>query len=265
MSQVTEIAYNKVQTKVCLISEEKIVALIVMKFGGTSVADSEKIRNVSSIIEDEYRKGNKVAAVLSAQGSLTDELTEKAFEISNTPDKREMDVLLSSGEQISIALCAMELLRRGVPAVSLTGWQAGIETNDTYGDADIKNFSGGRLRRELEGGKVAVVAGFQGVCGDVNITTLGRGGSDTTAVFLAAALGADECRIYKDVKGIYTSDPKADPDAKLLSNISYDDMLTLADSGSGVLHRKCIEIAKRNGIKISVASSFYSGSGTVVG
>lgn len=240
------------------------MALVVMKFGGSSVADSERLRNVASIIEKEYRLGSRIIAVLSAQGDMTDEFIAKAKELTPDPDKRELDALISTGEQISAALCAMLLKSRGIDAVSLTGWQAGIVTNDTYGDADVVKVDCGRLGRELDAGKVILLTGFQGVTENGDITTLGRGGSDTTAVCIAAQLSADECRIYKDVDGVYTADPKRDSMARRFDTISYDDMLALADSGARVLHKKCVEIAKRYGVEIQVLSSFIRGGGTVV-
>lgn len=240
------------------------MALIVMKFGGTSVADKVKIENVATIIENAVKRGDHVVAVLSAQGNTTDELVKKAESISQNPDKRELDMLLSAGEQISVSLCAMALKDRGIDAVSLTGWQAGIMTDGNYGDADVTKIDTKRLRAELESGKVVVLAGFQGVTDDFNISTLGRGGSDTTAVCVAAFLNADQCRIYKDVDGIYTADPKKDSMAVRFPEISYDDMLKLADSGAKVLHKKCVEEAKKHGIEIMVLSSFSPGGGTIV-
>ena len=240
------------------------MALIVMKFGGSSVADKERIENVSSIIEKAFRDGNSVIAVLSAQGDMTDLLLEKAYEISKAPDQRETDMLLSTGEQISVALCAMALKKRGIDAVSLTGWQAGLMTSGKHGDADIMSVSSDRINEELKNGRVIVLAGFQGVDSAGDITTLGRGGSDTTAVCAAAFFGAQECILYKDVEGVYTADPKKDKNAVLLSEISYDDMLRLIEGGSQVIHKKCVEIAKEHKIQIKVLSSFCKSGGTTV-
>ena len=239
--------------------------LTVMKFGGTSVADIDRMENVASIIERAYRSGSKVIAVLSACGDTTDELIEKAKSASPEPDKRELDMLLSCGEQVSVSLCAMILRRRGLDAVSLAGWQAGIRTDDKFGDADIISIDTDRIARELENERIVLLAGFQGVTADGDITTLGRGGSDTTAVYTAAATDADRCVIYKDVDGIYTSDPRKDASAKRYDEISYDDMLALVNGGAQVLHRKCVEFAKEHGVTIYILSSFSDGGGTVVG
>ncbi len=240
------------------------MALIVQKFGGSSVANAEKIFNVAGRIADEYDKGNSVVVVVSAQGDTTDDLIEKAAEINKKPSKREMDVLLSTGEQITIALLAMALEEKKYPVVSLTGWQTPIKTNMTYGSARIEKINTTRLKNELDKGRIVIVAGFQGI-NDVNdITTLGRGGSDTTAVALAAALHADLCEIYTDVDGVYTTDPRIVPTAKKLKDISYDEMLELASLGANVLHNRSVELAKKYNVDLEVKSSFQKIEGTKV-
>ena len=240
------------------------MALIVQKFGGTSVADGEKIRNVARIITDTYQKGNRVVAVLSAQGDTTDELIEKAAEINPAASKRELDMLLSTGEQISCALCAMAIEGMGFPVVSLTGWQAGFRTNSGYGNARIKRVQGERIRAELDKRRIVIVTGFQGLNKYDDITTLGRGGSDTSAVAIAAALNADLCQIYTDVDGVYTADPRMVPSAHKLDEITYDEMLELATLGAQVLHNRSVEMAKRYGVKLEVLSSFSGKPGTKV-
>ena len=241
------------------------MALIVQKFGGTSVADVHRLRNVARIITDTYQKGNQVVAVLSAQGDTTDELIEKAREISASPSKREMDMLLSTGEQISCSLCAMAIEAMGYPVVSLTGWQAGFRTNSGYGNARIKRVVTDRIRDELDNKRrIVIVTGFQGVNKADDITTLGRGGSDTSAVALAAALHADLCQIYTDVDGVYTADPRLVPTAHKLEEITYDEMLELATLGAQVLHNRSVEMAKRYGVKLEVLSSFSGKPGTKV-
>ncbi len=240
------------------------MALIVQKFGGSSVANAEKIFNVAGRIADEYDKGNSVVVVVSAQGDTTDDLIEKAAEINKKPSKREMDVLLSTGEQITIALLAMALEQKKYPVVSLTGWQTPIKTNMSYGSARIEKINTTRLKNELDKGRIVIVAGFQGI-NDVNdITTLGRGGSDTTAVALAAALHADLCEIYTDVDGVYTTDPRIVPTAKKLKDISYDEMLELASLGANVLHNRSVELAKKYNVDLEVKSSFQKIEGTKV-
>ncbi|MCI9367812.1 MAG: aspartate kinase, partial [Oscillospiraceae bacterium] len=221
------------------------MALIVQKFGGSSVADAEKIRNVARIITDTYQKGNSVVAVLSAQGDTTDDLIEKAAEINPGASKREMDMLLSTGEQISCSLCAMAIESMGFPVVSLTGWQAGFRTNSGYGNARIKRVQGERIRAELDKRRIVIVTGFQGLNKYDDITTLGRGGSDTSAVAIAAALNADLCQIFTDVDGVYTADPRLVPGAHKLDEITYDEMLELATLGAQVLHNRSVEMAKR--------------------
>ena len=238
--------------------------LIVQKFGGSSVADAAKIERVAGIIADTYRAGNEVVAVLSAQGDTTDDLIEKAKEINPAPSKREMDVLLTVGEQISVALMAMQLEKMHLPAVSLTGWQIEMNTNSAHGAARIKSVSTERIRRELDKRRIVLIAGFQGVNKFGDVTTLGRGGSDTTAVAIAAVLGADKCQIYTDVDGIYTADPRKVPGAKKLSAITYDEMLELASLGSQVLHNRSVELAKRYRVDLEVLSSYERKPGTKV-
>ena len=238
--------------------------LIVQKFGGSSVLDAQRVQNVAGIIADTYRAGNSVIVVLSAQGDTTDELIEKAKEISDNPSKREMDMLLSTGEQISIALCAMALENMGVPAVSLAAWQVGIQTDRTYSNARIKRIDRERIQSELDRKKVVLVAGFQGVNRYGDVTTLGRGGSDTSAVALAAAFNADLCQIYTDVDGVYTTDPRIVPNALKLPEITYDEMLELASQGAQVLHNRSVELAKKYNVNMEVLSSLERKSGTKV-
>ena len=240
------------------------MALIVMKFGGTSVANAQCIERVAWIIAEAYSEGNEIIAVLSAQGHTTDDLIAKAMEINPTPSKREMDVLMSTGEQASVALVAMALEKIGMPVVSLTGWQVRMRTNSEYGGARIKGISAERMRAELDRNRIVLVAGFQGVNKFDDITTLGRGGSDTSAVALAAVMNADICRIYTDVDGVYTVDPNKFPFAIKLDEISYDEMLELCSLGVEVLHMRSVEMAKRYGIVIEVLSSFERKPGTEV-
>jgi len=240
------------------------MSLIVQKFGGTSVADADKVRNVARIITETYRKGHSVVAVLSAQGDTTDELIEKAREINPRASRREMDMLLSTGEQISIALCAMAIEKMGYQAISLTGWQAGMLTNSAYSAARIKRIRTERIQKELDKRKIVLVAGFQGINKYDDITTLGRGGSDTSAVALAAALHADLCQIYTDVDGIYTADPRTVKGARKLEEITFDEMLELASLGAQVLHNRSVEMAKRYNVNMEVLSSFSGNPGTKV-
>ncbi len=240
------------------------MALIVQKFGGSSVADAERVFNVAGRVTDAYKEGNSVVVVVSAQGDTTDDLIEKAREINPNASKREMDMLLSSGEQISIALLAMAIQKLGFPVISLTGWQAGFVTDSRSGDARIQTIKTERIAAELDRRNIVVVAGFQGLDRFDNITTLGRGGSDTSAVALAAALKADRCEIYTDVDGVYTADPRIVPDAKKLSEITYDEMLELASLGANVLHNRSVEMAKKYNVKLEVKSSFERIEGTVV-
>ena len=238
--------------------------LIVQKFGGSSVADAEKIRRVAGIIADTFCEGHDVVVVLSAQGDTTDDLLEKAAEINEKPSKRELDMLLSTGEQVSIALMAMALEKLGLPVVSLTGWQIGMLTDSNYGSARIKKINTERLRRELDKRRIVLVAGFQGINRYDDVTTLGRGGSDTSAVAIAAALHADACHIYTDVEGVYTADPRKVEGARKLEEITYDEMLELASLGAQVLHNRCVEMAKRYGVNLEVRSSYVRAPGTKV-
>ena len=240
------------------------MSLIVQKFGGSSVADAEKLRNVARIITDTYKAGNSVVAVLSAQGDTTDDLIEKAAELNPSASKREMDMLLSTGEQISCALCAMAIEGMGYPVVSLTGWQAGFRTNSGYGNARIKRVKTDRIEEELDKRRIVIVTGFQGINKSADITTLGRGGSDTSAVALAAALHADLCQIYTDVDGVYTADPRMVKGARKLDEITYDEMLELATLGAQVLHNRSVEMAKRYNVNLEVLSSFSGKPGTKV-
>ena len=240
------------------------MALIVQKFGGSSVADGDKLRNVARIITDTYKQGNQVVAVLSAQGDTTDDLIEKAAEINPRASKREMDMLLSTGEQISCSLCAMAIEGMGYPVISLTGWQAGFRTNSGYGNARIKRVKEDRVLEELDKNRIVIVTGFQGINKYDDITTLGRGGSDTSAVALAAVLHADLCQIYTDVDGIYTADPRLVPGAVKLEEITYDEMLELATLGAQVLHNRSVEMAKRYNVNLEVLSSFSGKPGTKV-
>ena len=240
------------------------MSLIVQKFGGTSVADADRIRNVARIITETYRKGHSVVAVLSAQGDTTDDLIEKAQEINPSASKREMDMLLATGEQISISLCAMAIERMGYQAMSLTGWQAGMLTDSSYSSARIKRIRTERIQKELDKKKIVLVAGFQGINKYDDITTLGRGGSDTSAVALAAALHADLCQIYTDVDGVYTADPRHVTGARKLDEITFDEMLELASLGAQVLHNRSVEMAKRYNVNMEVLSSFSGKPGTKV-
>ena len=238
--------------------------LIVQKFGGSSVANTERIFHVANRIIDTYKKGNMVVVVLSAQGDTTDELIEKAAEIGDNVPKRELDMLLSTGEQQSIALMSMAINKLGYPAISLNGMQVGIDTTATYGNARIKNIATSRIELELSRKNIVIIAGFQGVNKYEDITTLGRGGSDTTAVALAAALHADLCEIYTDVDGVYTADPRIVKDAVKLSEIRYDEMLELASLGAKVLHNRSVELAKKYNINLVVRSSLTDEEGTLV-
>ena len=240
------------------------MGLIVQKFGGTSVADADRIRNVARIITETYRKGNNVVAVLSAQGDTTDDLIDKAAEINPKASKREMDMLLSTGEQISCSLCAMAIEAMGYPVISLTGWQAGFRTNSAYGNARIKRVETERVLAELDKKNIVIVTGFQGINKYDDMTTLGRGGSDTSAVALAAVLHADLCQIYTDVDGVYTADPRYVSGARKLDEITYDEMLELATLGAQVLHNRSVEMAKRYNVNLEVLSSFSGKPGTKV-
>ena len=240
------------------------MSLIVQKFGGSSVRDAQRIMNVAGIIAETYRAGNQVLVVLSAQGDTTDDLIDKAKEINPKASKREMDMLLSTGEQISVALCAMALEGMGLPVVSLAAWQVGIHTSSAYSDARIKKIDQERIRQELDKNKIVLVAGFQGVNRFDDVTTLGRGGSDTSAVALAAAFHADLCQIYTDVDGVYTTDPRLAPGARKLQEITYDEMLELASQGAQVLHNRSVELAKKYQVNMEVVSSLERKPGTKV-
>lgn len=238
--------------------------LIVQKFGGSSVADPQRIARVAARIKSTVQDGNQVAVVVSAMGDTTDDLIELARKVSATPSPRELDMLLASGEQVSSALLAMALQEMDCPAISLTGALAGISTDGIYARGKIVDIDTTRVRSELNRDRVVVVAGFQGVCVSGDITTLGRGGSDTSAVALAAALQADLCEIYTDVDGVYTADPRVVPAARKLDVISYDEMLELASLGAVVLHPRAVELAKLYGVALVVRSSFHDGPGTLI-
>lgn len=240
------------------------MSLIVQKFGGTSVRDAKRIRNVAGIIAETYLAGNDVIVVLSAQGDTTDDLIAKAEEINPHASKREMDMLLSTGEQISVALCAMALEAMGLPCISLAAWQVGIQSTSVHSDARIKKIDTERIQSELDQHRIVIVTGFQGVDRNGDVTTLGRGGSDTSAVALAAAFRADLCQIYTDVDGVYTADPRIVPNARHLDEITYDEMLELASQGAGVLHNRSVELAKKFRVDLEVLSSLERKPGTKV-
>lgn len=238
--------------------------LIVKKFGGTSVADKERIFNVTKRCIRDYQNGNDVVVVLSAMGKYTDELIAKAKEINPNPSKREMDMLFTIGEQMSVSLMAMAMDALGVRAISLNAFQVAMHTTSNYSNARLKKIDTERIRRELDDRKIVIVTGFQGINKYNDYTTLGRGGSDTTAVALAAALHADACEIYTDVDGVYTADPRLVPTARKLNAITYDEMLDLATLGAGVLHNRSVEMAKKYGVSLVVRSSLNESEGTVV-
>lgn len=240
------------------------MALIVQKFGGSSVANAEKLHNVARIVTAEADKGNQVIVVVSAQGDTTDELIAKALEISADPAKREMDFLLTAGEQMSAALLTMVIKKMGYSAVPLTGWQAGFLTDSSHGRARIRRINKERLENELAKGNICVVTGFQGINRYDDITTLGRGGSDTSAVAIAAVLQADCCKIFTDVDGVYTADPRLVKNAKKLDAITYDEMLELATMGAQVLHNRSVEMAKKYNVPLEVLSSYENKPGTIV-
>lgn len=240
------------------------MATIVQKFGGTSVGDTDRIKNVANRIKSYYDRGNNLVVVVSAMGHTTDELITMAKRLSPTPNRREMDMLMSTGEQVSIALLAIALEHIGVPAISFTGGQVRILTDDRHSEARIQEIDSTKLKQHLNDRKVCIVAGFQGVDSQWEITTLGRGGSDLTAVALAAAIKADECEIFTDVDGVYTTDPNKVPEARKINMICYEEMLELARLGAGVLHSRSVEVASRYGIKIQVRSSLNNTPGTVV-
>ena len=240
------------------------MSLIVQKFGGTSVKDAERIRNVADIVTSTYKEGNDVVVVVSAQGDTTDDLIAKGEEINPKASKREMDMLLSAGEQISASLLAMAIEGMGYPVVSLLGWQAGFDTTTDYSNARIKKVNPARIKQELEKRRIVVVTGFQGVNRFGDMTTLGRGGSDTSAVAIAATMHADLCQIYTDVDGVYTTDPRLVPDARKLQEITYDEMLELASQGAQVLHNRSVELAKKYQVNLEVLSSLERKPGTKV-
>ncbi len=238
--------------------------LVVKKFGGSSVASTERIFNVARRCVEDYQKGNQVVVVLSAMGKTTDGLIKKALEINPHPPKRELDMLLVTGEQVSVSLMAMAMNVLGIPAVSLNAAQACMRTTSTYGNARLKRIDTDRIRHELDARKIVIITGFQGINKDDDMTTLGRGGSDTTAVALAAALHADTCEIYTDVDGVYTADPRIVPNARKLKEVSYDEMLEMASLGAKVLHNRSVEMAKKYGVHLVVLSSLTRSEGTVV-
>lgn len=238
--------------------------LVVMKFGGSSVKDAERLRYVASLIKEKKDEGNDVVVVVSAQGDTTDDLIAKANEISRKPSKREMDMLMAAGEQISSSLLAMTLSDMGCQAISLLGWQAGFITSSAHTQARIKEVKADRIKKELDQNKVVIVAGFQGICKYDDVTTLGRGGSDTSAVAIAAAMHADLCQIYTDVTGVFTADPRKVEGARKLQEISYDEMLELATLGAQVLNNRSVEMAKKYNIELEVLSSYQKERGTIV-
>ena len=240
------------------------MGLIVQKFGGTSVADTDRLRNVAKIITETYKAGNQVVAVLSAQGDTTDDLIAMAGKVNPNASNREMDMLLSTGEQISVSLCAMAIEALGCPVISLTGWQAGMFTNTVSRNARIKRVDTERIEAELNQRKIVIVTGFQGINRNQDITTLGRGGSDTSAVALAAALDAELCQIYTDVDGVYTADPRTVKGARKLDEVTYNEMLELATLGAQVLHNRSVEMAKKYNVRLEVLSSFTGHPGTKV-
>ena len=240
------------------------MSLIVQKFGGSSVANAERVMNVARIVTDTYKAGNEVVVVVSAQGDTTDDLIAKAKEINPKAKNREMDQLLAAGEQISISLLAMAIESLGFPVISLLGWQAGFNTNSAYSSARIKNIRTNRLQAELARHNIVVVAGFQGLNRYDDITTLGRGGSDTSAVAIAAALHADKCQIFTDVEGVYTADPRKVENARKLKEITYDEMLELATLGAQVLNNRSVEMAKKYSVELEVLSSLNPVPGTIV-
>ena len=240
------------------------MSLIVQKFGGTSVANAERVMNVARIVTDTFAKGNDVVVVVSAQGDFTDVLVDKQMEINPRASKREQDMLLAAGEQVSIALLAMAIEKLGYHATSLLGWQAGFATSSAHTNARIKRVDPSRIRAAIDRHNIVIVAGFQGLSRFGDITTLGRGGSDTSAVAIAAAMNADLCQIYTDVEGVFTADPRKVPNAKKLDEISYDEMLELATLGAQVLNNRSVEMAKKYNIELEVLSSLTNAPGTIV-
>lgn len=240
------------------------MGLIVQKFGGTSVSNKERIENIANIIKDTYKKGNDVIVVVSAQGDTTDDLIDKALEINSHPSKRELDQLLNVGEQISISLVAMALEKIGLPVISLLGWQSGILTDSIYNYARIKKIDKTRIENEISKHNIVVIAGFQGINQFDDLTTLGRGGSDTSAVAIAAVMNADKCQIFTDVEGVYTADPRKVRNARKLKEITYDEMLEFAILGAQVLNNRSVELAKKYNVPLEVLSSFNPVPGTIV-
>lgn len=238
--------------------------LAVMKFGGSSVADLEKIRNVAERCIKKWKEGNQVIVVLSAMGKTTDGLIGQAHQIADMPSRREMDMLLSTGEQVSVSLMAMTMLKMGVPAISLNAWQVAMHTTSAYQNAKLKRIDTERIQKELDSNKIVVVTGFQGINKYDDVTTLGRVGSDTTAVALAAAMNADVCEIYTDVDGVYSADPRIVPNARKMDEVTYEEMLEFASLGAKVLHNRCVEMARRYNVKLVVKSSMSEEEGTVV-
>jgi aspartate kinase len=240
------------------------MGLVVQKFGGSSVCNAQRLFAVADIITKKYKEDNDVVVVVSAQGKTTDELIKKAEAINKCGSRREMDVLLSVGEQISVALLALAIQKLGFPAVSLLGWQAGFKTDSNYGCAKIKKLPANRIIQEIKKNNIAVVAGFQGINKLCDITTFERGGSDISAVALAVVVGADACQIYTDVDGVYDANPKIFPNASKFDEISYDDMLNLSLSGAKVLNYQSVEMAKKYKVKLEVLSSFKNVPGTMI-
>ena len=240
------------------------MGIVVLKFGGSSVADKDKLLNVCRYVIKEYETNNKVVVVVSAQGKTTDKLILEENEITTKPDKREHDVLVSTGEQITISKLAIYLKELGYDAISYTGWQIPIITDDNYGNANIVDINTNKILEQLKNNKIVIVAGFQGITKTGDITTLGRGGSDTTAVALASYLKAEKLYIYTDVDGVYSEDPNVNPDAIKYATISYDKMIEMAKNGAKVLHTKCVEMAKENNVPIIVKSTFVENEGTIV-
>ena len=240
------------------------MALVVQKYGGSSVADAARIKNVAGRIAASSDEGNRVVVVVSAMGDTTDRLIELVYQVTESPDVREFDTLLSTGELVSSTLLAMTLKEMGYSAISLSGAQAGIRTDSAHSRARIREVESMRVTRELEKGNIVIVAGFQGVTDEMDVTTLGRGGSDTTAVALAASLGAEQCQIYTDVEGVYTADPRMIPEARPMAEIGYDEMLELATYGTKVMHSRAVELGELYGIPILVKSSFADGPGTLI-
>ena len=237
---------------------------IVLKFGGSSVADNIKLNIVAEKIKNFYEENKKIVVVVSAQGKTTDGLIKEAMSLSSIPNERELDVLLSCGEQMSMAKLAILLDRLGMPSISLTGWQAGIYTNNTNQDAVIEDINVDRIKKELDNGKIVIVAGFQGINKNMDITTLGRGGSDTTAVAIAAKLNAEKCYIFSDVDGVYTSDPRKTKIARKIDSLSYTEMVDIADEGAKVLHNRCVEVGEKFNIPIIAKSTFDDNNGTII-